>query len=98
MASSLLHELPLSTSTLDLGALEQKVIRAIELLGQARTARAEAEREAARLKAVVGDRDQQIDILEKELITLRKDRELAREQVEKIITQIDSLIAAESQA
>jgi len=98
MASSLLQELPLNNSTLDLGALEQKVIRAIELLGQARSGRAEAERDVARLRTMLSEREGQIEAMEKELIALRKDRELAREQVEKIIGQIDSLIAAETQA
>ena len=98
MASSMLQELPLTSGPLDLKALEEKVVRTIEVLNKTRAAKAKADEEIDNLKLEVMDRDDQIATMQKDLIALRKDREEARGRVERMITQIDGLIASESEA
>jgi septation ring formation regulator EzrA len=97
MASSMLQELPLTSGPLDLKALEEKVVRTIEVLNKTRAAKAKADEEIDNLKLEVMDRDDQIATMQKDLIALRKDREEARGRVERMITQIDGLIASESE-
>ncbi len=97
MASSTLQELPLASAPLDLTALEEKVVRAIEALNKLRTAKERADSEIDDLKLEVMARDEQIVNMQKELISLRKDHEDARSRVERMISQIDGLIAVEAE-
>ncbi len=97
MATSLLQEMPREAEAPDFKALEDKVVRTIELLTQARHAKAEAQRDLDRLKSQLNAREERLDSLEKELLALRKDREQARERIERMITQIDNLISAETE-
>jgi septation ring formation regulator EzrA len=97
MATSLLQDLPTETEAPDFKALEDKVLRTIELLTQAREARAEAQRDLDRVKSQLHAREDRLELLEKELISLRKDREHARDRIEGIITQIDNLVTAEAE-
>ena len=92
-----LHELPLVEATVDLESLESKIVRTIELLNKTRAAKAELERELERARHTVHARDERIRDMDKELISLRRDREHARERVEKMISQIDELIASEAE-
>ncbi|MEO8726631.1 MAG: hypothetical protein ABI383_10990 [Acidobacteriaceae bacterium] len=97
MASSTLQELPLASAPLDLSALEEKIVRAIEALNKLRAAKAQADSAIDDLKLEVMARDEQIVNMQKELISLRKDQEDARSRVERMISQIDGLIAVEAE-
>ncbi|GAC1648405.1 MAG: hypothetical protein NVS9B15_07120 [Acidobacteriaceae bacterium] len=97
MATSILHELPLTEANPDLQSLEGKVLRTIELLNHTRAAKAELERELHRSRQLLRSRDERISDMDKELISLRKDREHARDRVERMISQIDELIASEAE-
>jgi phage shock protein A len=70
-------------------ALEQKVLRAVEIVKREREARAAAEAEVAALKAQLAEHasttGSQVDALNKE-------RDLIRQRVESMIAQIDELI------
>lgn len=81
----------------DFHALEEKVYRTIELLKTARDAKAAAERDAARLRQQLEEREEQLDSLRAEMVGLRKEREEVRTRVEKMLKQIDALTAAESE-
>jgi chromosome segregation ATPase len=82
----------------DFHSLEEKIYRTIELLKAAREAKAAAERDAARVREQLELREEEIDSLRNEMITLRKDREEVRSRVEKMLRQIDELTAEESGA
>jgi chromosome segregation ATPase len=82
-------------SAADFHSLEQKVLRTIELLKTAREAKATAERDAARLREQLDEREEEIDTMRAELIAFRKEREEVRTRVEKMLGQIDSLTAEE---
>jgi septation ring formation regulator EzrA len=77
----------------DFPALEEKIYKAIELLKSARAAKAAAERDAGRLREQLEQREEELEMLRSEVISLRKEREEVRGRVEKMLKQIDSLVA-----
>lgn len=83
---------PLAPESLDeFLQLEGKIERVAEALRGAREARGRAETEAAGWKAKFQELKQEVSAQEKELISLRKEREEVRRRVEKLVEQIDSL-------
>jgi septal ring factor EnvC (AmiA/AmiB activator) len=80
-------------SAADFQSLEAKVLRTIELLKSAREAKANAERDTARLRQSLNEREEEIDTMRSELIAFRKEREEVRTRIEKMLGQIDSLTA-----
>jgi len=83
-------------SKADFKSLEEKVLRTIELLKSAREAKAAAERDAARLREQLNEREEEADTLRQELVGLRRDREEVRTRVEKMLDQIEALTGEES--
>ena len=77
-------------------ALEEKVYRTIEMYKAARQAQTAAERDAARVRQQLEDREEQLDGLRRETVQLKKEREEIRGRVEKMLEQIESI--AEEQA
>jgi chromosome segregation ATPase len=77
----------------DFPALEEKIYKAIEMLKSARAARAVAERDANRLRMQLEEREEELESLRAAVVSLRKEREEVRARVEKILKQIDSLVA-----
>ncbi|HEY7404545.1 MAG TPA: hypothetical protein VIB39_13560 [Candidatus Angelobacter sp.] len=77
----------------DFPALEEKIYKAIELLRSAREGKAAAERDAQRLRDQLEQREEDLDVLRGEMVSLRKEREEVRARVEKMLKQIDTLVA-----
>jgi len=77
----------------DFPALEEKIYRTIELLKSARESKAAAERDSQRLRDQLEQREEELDVLRGEMISLRKEREEVRARVEKMLKQIDALVA-----
>jgi hypothetical protein len=73
-------------------ALEQKVLRAIEIVKREREARAAAEAEVANLRAQLAEQQQLSAMVESEVNTLSKERENVRLRVEKMLSQMDELL------
>ncbi len=73
-------------------ALEQKVLRAVEIVKKEREARASAEAEAAALREELATYKSNARMTESELTTLTKEREQVRVRVEKMLQQIDELL------
>jgi chromosome segregation ATPase len=89
----------MSSSTLSSGitadefqALEQKVLRAVEIVKKEREARAAAEAEVASLREELATYQQNARAVESEITTLTKEREQVRVRVEKMLQQIDELL------
>jgi LytS/YehU family sensor histidine kinase len=87
-----------SISADEFQALEQKVLRAVELIKSEREAReAEhtdrlaAESELAALRAQVESHTSRSSVIEDELSMLRQEREAVRKRVEKMLLQLDEL-------
>ena len=96
MSVKAMEEMPATVPADDFHALEEKIYRTIELLKEAREAKAAAERTAARLREQLGGRDDQTQALRAEVVTLRKEREEVRTRIEKMLKQIDALTQEES--
>ena len=89
----------MSTSTIsptvsadEFQALEQKVLRAVEVVKREREARAAAEAEVTSLRAQLADQQQLASMAETEINTLSKERESVRLRVEKMLEQMDELL------
>jgi len=87
-----------SISADEFQALEQKVLRTVELIKAEREARnAEhearlaAEAELAKLRAQIDSHATRSNVVEDELSTLRQEREAVRKRVEKMLLQLDEL-------
>ncbi|MCU1322305.1 MAG: hypothetical protein JWM43_1954 [Acidobacteriaceae bacterium] len=73
-------------------ALEQKVLRAIDIVKREREARTVAEAEVENLRAQLASQ-QEIQISnESQLTTLNQERDAVRQRVEKMLHQIDELL------
>ena len=77
----------------DFPALEEKIYKAIELLKSAKAGKATAERDVRRLRDQLEQREEELELLRAEVVSLRKDREEVRGRVEKMLKQIDALVA-----
>ena len=93
----------MSTSTITPGitteefqALEQKVLRAIEIVKSEREARAVAEAEVAalraQLEAVTATQGEALTAAQAQLNTLNQERDAVRQRVEKMLQQMDELL------
>lgn len=76
-------------------ALEQKVLRAVELIRSEREARAAAEAEASAAKAEVAELREKLSAASSaqgEVETLTREREAVKQRVEKMLAQMDELM------
>ena len=76
-------------------ALEQKVLRAVELIKKEREARASAEAELATAKAEIAELQSKLataGAAQTEVETLTREREVVRQRVEKMLAQMDELL------
>jgi septal ring factor EnvC (AmiA/AmiB activator) len=78
----------------DFEALEQKIYRTIEMYKAARQAQAAAERDSQRLRQHLQDREEELVTLRREAVQLKKEREVIRGRVEKMLEQIETIAEA----
>ena len=75
----------------DFSALEERIVRAVEMVKRERQARAEAEKRAEAAEARVHEQAPLAENLQKEVSALRKEREHVRQRVERLLSQLDAL-------
>ena len=80
----------------DFLSLEEKVYRTIELLKNAREAKAAAERDAARVREQLELREEELETAKAELIAIKREREEVKGRVEKMLSQIDNIVAEQA--
>lgn len=73
-------------------ALEQKVLRAVEIVKREREARAAAEAEIASLREQLATQSSLTDETNSELKTFQQERDQIRQRVEKMLHQMDELL------
>ncbi len=73
-------------------ALEQKVLRAVEIVRREREARAAAEADAAELRAQLEALTAASNAAQAQITTLNQERETVRQRVEKMLQQMDELV------
>jgi predicted Holliday junction resolvase-like endonuclease len=78
----------------DFEALEAKVYRTIEMYKAARQAQSAAERDAQRLRQQIEERDEELATMRREAVQWKKEREVIRGRVEKMLAQIESIAEA----
>jgi chromosome segregation ATPase len=78
----------------DFQALEEKIYRTIEMYKAARQAQTAAERDVQRLRQQLEERDQELVTLRRDSVHLKKEREVIRGRVEKMLEQIESIAEA----
>ncbi|PYV30688.1 MAG: hypothetical protein DMG22_19620 [Acidobacteria bacterium] len=82
-------------STEQFRKLEEKIQKAAEAFKQNRAEIRELQREIERLQADFWERAKRWETQERDLAALRREREEVREQIERLIDQIDVLTKAE---
>ncbi len=73
-------------------ALEQKVLRAVEIVKREREARAAAEAEVAALREQLNGAASQVQTAESQVAALSQERDSVRQRVEKMLQQMDELL------
>lgn len=81
----------LALSMDDFSSLEDRVLRAVNLVKRERLERAAAEQRAAEAEAKLQDQTTASDELQKEVNALRAERDHIRQRVEKLLSQLDAL-------
>ena len=81
----------LALSADDFMALEERILRAVEMVKRERLARAAAEERATQAETKLQEHGTRFEQLEKELHALKGEREHVRQRVERLLTQLDGL-------
>lgn len=81
----------LAMSLDDFSALEERVLRAVNLVKRERQARAAAEERAAQAEAQLQEQTPLIEQRQKEVEALRAERDHVRQRVERLLAQLDSI-------
>ena len=91
MATLSVQEEELSTTVDDFGALEERVVRAVEVVRTERAARAEAEQRIEKLRHEAEEQGAALAQTREQLRTLEREREQMRQRVERMLKQIDEI-------
>lgn len=83
----------LTVSADEFSALEERVLRAVNLVKRERVARAAAEERATQAESQLAEKSEASTNLSREIESLRAEREAVRQRVEKLLAQLDSLEA-----
>lgn len=81
----------LALSADDFTALEERVLRAVDLVKRERLARVAAEQRASAAEAQLREAAPVAESLEKEVSVLRAERDHVRQRVERLLSQLDAL-------
>jgi hypothetical protein len=81
----------LALSVDEFSALEERILRAVNLVKQERQARAEAVERAAHADAQLHEQKTLAEQLQKEVGALRSERDHVRQRVERVLAQLDAL-------
>ena len=75
----------------DFSALEERILRAVELVKRERQARAAAEERATKAEAQLSEQAPLVEQLKQEVRSLRAERDHVRQRVERLLSQLDAL-------
>jgi hypothetical protein len=81
----------LAVSGDEFSALEERILRTVNLLKRERLTRAEAEERAAKAEAQLHEQAPLVEDLQKELDVLRTERDHVRQRVVRLLSQLDAL-------
>lgn len=72
-------------------ALEERVVRAVQMLKSERESRLSVERQAAELSSRSEEQAANISRLEEELSGLKRERDAVRQRIERLLKQLDEV-------
>lgn len=81
----------LAVSADDFSALEERIVRTVEMVKRERQARLDAEERAAKAESMLGEQAPHVEEIEKEVQALKAEREQVRKRVERLLAQLDAL-------
>ena len=81
----------LALSSDDFSALEERILRAVDLVKRGRLATAAAEERAQRAEVQMREQMPLVEHLQKEVEALRAERDQVRQRVERLLAQLDSI-------
>ena len=81
----------LTVSADDFSALEDRILRAVEMVKRERHDRTAAEERAQQAELELRQMAPRIESLEREIITLKNERDHVRQRVERLLGQLDAL-------
>ncbi|MHB1744982.1 MAG: hypothetical protein ACYCRE_09440 [Acidobacteriaceae bacterium] len=79
-------------------ALEQRVVRTIEMLNREREQRAEIEKQLVSVRAQLDDQQAQGVTLQREIEELHRERDTVRTRVERLMSSLDAIEASYTQS
>jgi septal ring factor EnvC (AmiA/AmiB activator) len=91
MSSLAEHPPEMTMAADDFQALEERVLRTVQLLKGERELRFSVEQHASRLSHRVEEQAAHVAHLEEQLANLQKEREAVRQRIERLLKQIDEL-------
>lgn len=93
MSTLALKDVEVNVTADDFNALEQRVLRAVELLKKEREARATAEQNAATLQQLLDEQSAQLTQAQEQVKAFEKERETVRRRVERLLGQLEEISA-----
>ena len=81
----------LALSVDDFAALEERILRAVNLVKRERLARAAAEERATQAEALLAEQTPKVEQLQSEVSKLHAERDQVRQRVERLLAQLDVL-------
>ena len=81
----------LAMSANDFAALEERILRAVNLVKRERQARTAVEERAAKAEAQLREQAPQVEQLQNEVNALRAERDQVRQRMERLLAQLDAL-------
>jgi chromosome segregation ATPase len=93
MPTLALNDAELNVTADDFNALEQRVLRTVELLKKEREARATAEQNANTLQQLLDEQSAQLTKVQEQVKAFEQERETVRQRVERLLNQLDEISA-----
>jgi chromosome segregation ATPase len=93
MSTLALNNAELNLTADDFNALEQRVLRTVELLKKEREARATAEQNATTLQQLLDEQSAQLTKVQDQVKAFEQERETVRQRVERLLNQLDEISA-----
>jgi chromosome segregation ATPase len=93
MSTLALKDVELNVTADDFNALEQRVLRTVELLKKEREARASAEQNATTLQQLLDEQSAQLTKVQEQVKAFEQERETVRQRVERLLNQLDEISA-----
>jgi chromosome segregation ATPase len=93
MSTLALNDAELNVTADDFNALEQRVLRTVELLKKEREARATAEQNATTLQQLLDEQSAQLTKEQEQVKAFEQERDTVRQRVERLLKQLDEISA-----